>query len=946
MKLINFRLITYYFRENKHAIIANTLGLMFIGMIITITSISDLGFKMSYVEKEVSEKGSFNFSVIYWSESDYFSLKNKVNKIVQGISSTANQTNLEEMISNTRFYSISKNVDLIHPQTGEFYWLRPALQSVNRTLLEEMTKSSRFVGRLPLLPNEIIYLAAPNQRYNLVDDMKEAIVVGEEINISIRGYETSDNILSNKTLTIVGIYSPSLVSDSYSEERILDPFIIKHPHLHGHGLLTDHTLFNNLTTPLLGEKVSYATSVEFKLLITEKATFFTIKKILSDVKRFSISLSISQYDLRRFLPSNQYYISTNSLELVEFDFLLSELERITLMGFAAITPSIIITIFLSQYSSNMFNRSWEQKLGILRLRGITTNQVLVLILLEGIVSLIIAISIGYIIGTGISALILVSMSLFSMKTFIEQIIFSVNTFQFTFLWTALITGYFILKRELYASKLDVRPESTRAITPQTHQTSVKLGTLVFLAGVFGYVLFYILRRSPSSIPGSDELMTQNLGFLITLLLIPFPIFLLVGGILLMSYLIIPVLSKIAQKSWHYFGNLLSYSLTNMVRQRKAIVRVILIISILFSMFWLMLTAPTVMHTNIVRNSYYSIGADCYYSHAWNSTLKDIFQADPNIEKFSPIGTFRFDVSEDYYFTVFIISQNFLEVAYFEEGFSAMTSIESLINNSLNTTLYPILMHIEGLEQFGLVIGDKISLAEVDGTPVYFTIVDTYKYWPRLVINTYSQAEFTFVMTKVTFNQLLNTSVFVPPPLINEGFYFKLSSKANITQMKKMYGTDSLSFAQELINKTESSGMMQILRVHLTVLFLLNCFTIIVIIILYGYYQVNERGRELAVERALGMKIGQLTRSFLYESVNILFFSFIFGTIFGMIFSTFFVSIWLLTLSPSSIPPPVVFYPIVEINIYIGAFLVLGLVASIIPARFACKKNLTVELRTF
>lgn len=930
-------LIRPYFRENQKIILINILGLMIVTLIFTVAFISDLTFKMSYVENEVSKKGQYNFCITNDSTEtdnpDSLFLRFEANKIRNMVNSTAKRTNVADFVSDTYYYSLGRNVDLNDTSTGENYWPDPFFQSVNRTILSEMAESSQFVGRLPEQSNEIIYLAASSYFSNkpsLLDDMKELMEVGEEIYISIEGTQV------NFTFILVGVYTPSL----NEKIGISDPLLINHPILLPHGLLIDHQFFQILFSPLAREAINWHVRVEFSLSIKEQADYFTIGGILSDIKRFSTSISVHQgYYENRYIPSGDHYLYVQSLGMSEFDLLTNELTAISLMGFITLIPSLIIAFFLAQYVFNVFEKHWEHQIGLMRLRGATSNQIFYLVLIEGVISFVCALIIGYFVCIGFFGVILSFMPFFSPNFIFEKVLFSNSTIQSILIWSGLITSYFVFKRERKAIKLDIKDTVRENLAISTESQS-KRGLLLFFVGITGSFFYFNI----STFTGTNETFLDLFFILIALLFIPFPIFILVGGILSISYIVIPVLNRTAKLTWNKFGNLFSYSLTNLVRQGETI-RVILIVSITFSMFWLMFTLPAVLHANTVRNSYYSTGADSYYSHAWNSTLEKSFLDDPSIEQFSPVAKIRFQISEYFYLTSGIISPNYLEAAYFEESFISKTTLENFINTSPTTSYFPILMSIMGLEYFGLKISDTIFLGAEGGVARNFTIVGTYTYWPRLVYSEHFDSS-GVVMTNATYNQLKNVNFFGSSSEMSAGYYFKLAFGANRSMMKDAYGEESLIFAEELISESESAGAFQILRVNLIILFFLNCITIFLIIFFNGYFQLSNRIRELAVERALGMKLPQLTRSFLYESASILVFSLIFGSIFGILLSFSIILIWLVVLPPSSFLPPIVFFPLLEISLSIGLFIFIGLLACVIPARFARKKNLSVALRTF
>jgi ABC-type antimicrobial peptide transport system permease subunit len=353
----------------------------------------------------------------------------------------------------------------------------------------------------------------------------------------------------------------------------------------------------------------------------------------------------------------------------------------------------------------------------------------------------------------------------------------------------------------------------------------------------------------------------------------------------------------------------------------------------------MFTLPSVIHTNNARNAYYSVGADCYYDGQWDSNLEVNLSRDPNIATAVPMGISEISMSPGSSLTSFILFPEFLEVAYFESDFC-----DEEIMKELHVTPLSVLVNTKYLEIFRKDIGDTIPISKGDGEVIPLTIIGIFQYWPNFIMNSPSNpdAEPKLIATNTTITDLSLENV--STSMIVEGYYLKLSANADINQMEEKFGQDTLLFAHKVAQTTDELIIVRLLQFQIELLFLLCCLTISISIFIFGYTQLRARTRELAVERTLGMKLLQLARIFFYESLVSLIFSLFLGLILGIIFTISLISIWMMMLNPSMVPPPVFFISWIAISVQIGLVISVGLISSIFPAILARKHRIGTSLK--
>jgi len=113
------------------------------------------------------------------------------------------------------------------------------------------------------------------------------------------------------------------------------------------------------------------------------------------------------------------------------------------------------------------------------------------------------------------------------------------------------------------------------------------------------------------------------------------------------------------------------------------------------------------------------------------------------------------------------------------------------------------------------------------------------------------------------------------------------------------------------------------------------------IIMFAFFTYVERGKEIGVERALGMTRLQTALSFLVEATLIIAFGIFIGIITGMYFVTMFLQI---TQFGETVPPSVVTYPItLLIQMLLGILIAAG-IGTVAPAYMASRKDISRILK--
>ncbi|MHA2335209.1 MAG: FtsX-like permease family protein, partial [Candidatus Hodarchaeales archaeon] len=948
----SFGILKYYFRENNRNILVTALGLIFIISIFSVTLTSEQVARYDFIDSKLGN--NIEISILTKETSIFPSnFEGRVNNLKTKMSDKINTHDLSDMIFHDDLATALGRVEIMN-ETTTIPMDYKFVGALNLDISNQFISSSRFSGRFPSAPDEVmlvkgsytnVFYEGDTQGFSLNNMINYNL--DQVVNITSRDYENHTQ-LYNHNVTIVGIYDTSYFIKTHEygfiESYLTDQLIINNPVIETNTFYAaDHDSFKSIMNSLHIDELHTDVQTQFKLDLSDKIDSANFEILSTTIDTFlrdaSWSSGMTLWRYQQLNTGNGYYKEL-IWQINEFSLIRMELGNTIFFSMLLMIPALSITILFSNFAANIFFGRRKSQIGLLRVRGFSRKQLLGVLIVEGLLSAITSLIIGYVLGLGLATLTASSRDFLDFKFALNPMIVAPGTFYAVLLWTIVIVGTIMISRTISLSKLDVI-ESRKPIKKEPLWRRSYLDIIFLVLGIAGNGFFLYLVFNNPFITMDGPMMIVIV--ILTLFFLPFPFFLLFGGLLTLSRLVPPTVNFVSKKIWHRFANIFSYSLSTMVRQKESAIRSILLVSLTFSMIWTLFTIPPVMDLNTTRTSYYSVGADSYYSHAWNETLEASFSNDNNIADFVPLGVLTLYTQPR--LDVFIVFPQFLDVAYFEEGFGTSNAIEDLYSNNFN-----LMMNVKGLESGNREIGDNMTIKSNDGSiSAEMIIMGSFNYWPRLITSTPTNDPWSFdsskiIITNETFSEFIDTGIIdLDTTSVEEGYYFKLAKDADNDKLKETYG-EELVFASEVIQDKQTTLSYQLLWIQLNVLFLVNMCTIVLTIILYGYRQVRGRARELSVERSLGMKQLQISRIFIYESLSILGFSFVFGTILGFLFSSSMVSIVIMTSMSYSIPPPLLFFPLETINGVIGLLILVGIVASIIPAIMARKQNISESLK--
>jgi ABC-type antimicrobial peptide transport system permease subunit len=245
------------------------------------------------------------------------------------------------------------------------------------------------------------------------------------------------------------------------------------------------------------------------------------------------------------------------------------------------------------------------------------------------------------------------------------------------------------------------------------------------------------------------------------------------------------------------------------------------------------------------------------------------------------------------------------------------------------------------------IGDTIDFAfqSINYTDtIALEIGGTFKFWPTLYPwgwDEYSR-NYWFVGSLGLFENL-NASGYTIES-IESNYLVKTTSTNHIEdiylEIQNKTDANVYSPALEYQDYKESFGRFFTLSILNSDLIVCAAISIVGVI-MFAFFTYVERGKEIGVERALGMTQFQTAQSFLVEALTIL----SFGTVIGFLTGAYFVTMFLQIMQfGESIPPITVKYPCTLLGQLIIAILLAAGIGTIAPAILASRKDISRILK--
>lgn len=851
-------------------------------------------------------------------------------------------------------------------------WSGPGYELIDRRIFTYSCSNQDFyfqmeqimqdegTGRLPANSSEILLIIPDVSKNHWAFEKDfENLTLNTEINITLQEYWDSEGtIRDNKTMNIVGILKhnptwsmPKL--ENSNEFKIQDnsanvSFLMKkYLDSNSYKFITLPTFLNQT----LNDLSVNPSGIQWKGGIIKGKTFlnprnfdaFNINAEKAKLKKFLIYLEES-------LNTLQYVGYINSDLLYRIQMYESSLLGLLIILLLVSFPVICIALYLVTYSFGLIRRQKQEQIGIIKTRGGSWFQIFTILTGEMVISTIIAVSIGFILSIFLSDAVLRSTNFLEFQGNPIPVQFSWKMFENLIFWGLLLALLLNFTRIIRMSRQKITDTLVPVETQNPLWKRYYLDVIIFIVGTATWLLLMTLIRTASS--GEDIGNFYLIYMIVSLLGIPAPFLIFFGTIMVIARFFPILMKKLSEFLWKLDGGINAFAIRNIVRHKQAANRAVLLITLAISFSILASSLIFSLDETEQSNLYYAHGADItldangFHNETIISLLKKNVTDITHVSCVYSANYYSSGVVGRSYRFLFLDPTTYAHAAFFKSSYKISDSIDNLMTQiSDNKTILLFNKNFKNsVSNFEL--GDNLSIHFSNNTfneMKNLKIGGTFHLWPMMYPESwYDPTENYWLIGSLGMFQELNQSEY----LANiEGKYLaKLDSQTNIEySIEKIYNmtnTTPESPALDYIAYKESFSRHFSLSILNTDLII--CVTVSVIgVIMFAFFTYVERGKEIGVERALGMTRIQTATSFLVEASTIL----TFGTVIGFFTGTYFVTMFLqVTQIGETIPPVVVAYPITLLFQIVLFILIIAAIGTITPAYMATRKDISRILK--
>lgn len=962
--------LTYEMLVGNRRIIIPTM----IGLIIALMVISQSGLMVDSYRQEIFEDV---LSQVQHTYSEYegevsitlYDQDIDFNHFSKLVNQSATKVNYSDYILDTFWYSQSE----IRVWLNQTYYENPNDKLYDHHASLYTSSSSKFFkeleilmenndqGRLPQNTDEIIIIrpkdiiTEPWEE----EDIKqyENLTLGKKVNITGQ-YWYSDGAPKriNKTVEIVGVLE---------YERTVRYYIDSY--YNGFS-----NVFNDNVSSLLWRYIRRIYwSVQFLTLPSffedilgeldqEISTNWDLQvrgKISLDINEFNVyNLNEELKKLQNFIQAleESFFSVSHNLGIYSkiFDAMWEYENRVFMLIILLVLfsfPVLCIALYLVTYSFGLIRRQKKEQIGIVKTRGGSWLQVMIILLGEMFISTIIAVIIGFFLSIFIADLVMRStdyLVFLGVPVIIKPTLEMIQGLVFWGVIFALILNF----RNIVNMS---RQEITETLVPTEKRDPVwkryYLDVAIFVIGTSVWIIFMSLIRA--SYVGSDLGPSFYFIYIIIALLgIPAPFLMFFGTIMVIARFFPFLMRKTSEFLWKLEGGVNAFAIRNLVRHKQAANRAVLLITLALSFSILSSSLIFSLDETEHLKKYYGIGADLSLSTGDSLNNSILTYLENNVSHLTSISGV-YSAAHDYrgivwrsYRCLFVDTKTYAKTAFVDPRFKLSHSLTNLMDKLADNKS---ILLFEGNLKSDISkpkIGEDISFYfSTDSSSLSFRVAGTFKYWPTMYPQRWYDfsREYWFIGSLGMFEQLNHLGYF---HYSNAMYHAKVDSLENIEDtVEQIYnGTGITPLSPALAYKEYKESFTR--RFWLSILnsdLMVSVAISVIGIIMFAFFTYVERGKEIGVERALGMTRFQTAQSFLVEASILL----AFGTIIGCITGAYFVTMFLqITQFGEMIPPIVVSYPYpLLIQILLGV-LVTGAIGTVIPAFMATRKDISRILK--
>ncbi|MFX1251855.1 MAG: ABC transporter permease [Promethearchaeota archaeon] len=858
-------------------------------------------------------------------------------------------------------WSFRANLDLNVSGAPEGHDYSVYIDAVDNEVLQAC-QSFLIAGRLPQAPNEVILFTYEQWGFN--PDM----MLG--VGLPLRNIAYPGNEPHSAMVIITGIVE-------FSKDRYNTP------------VNTDGVNFWNYFEWFLGNNLLLTTQPNLIDLATElydNARFdFTIHGLinvkLSELDAYNLAGEIArleQFQQQLDLEGSALgYISIQTkapiiwkIELFEEQFA----GTVNLTWLFSL-PTLVATLFLAMFALNLLSRRKRRQIAIMKRRGATSRRIFGVLFGESLIITVCSVGLGTIIGWPFAQFILQTQDFLDFTGKPIPLILPPMLIQMVFGFGLIFGSLLHLRSMLWLSKSQISENLTPQSKVKPFWKKYYLDVILFSLGMLGILSLLLMMGIEPDLSMNALLVLFSSTILIT-----------VGGAMLVARFLPIFLRVFARWTWQREGGILAFGLRNLLHRSSHASRVTLLVSIVLAFSLAFITIPYNYDLNTKDTYiYHNLGADMLVTPSTSdfdlSFLTYLQTNLTGIASVSPIAQASAITSSGQSMAIFGLDVNtYVQTAFFREDFLNPDALSSLLRLDASTTLkaltrgdlFPdtpnldtliskiqsnttLLVQEDNLKARNLCVGDQLSLLlegpynetiSRNNTVQYdYDIVGAFKAWPLFIHSPVSEYDHDL-------NVVANLSMVLD--YVKAGIFTQLSVHYLVRVQPDV---SMLSIKDQIVNETGVSVacIADFLDVYLehpqrsVLLTIINGTVLILIavilftILMFGVYQLMERGKEIGIERVLGMSFRQTSLLFVIEA----FFLLLCGIVVGLILGSFTGQMFLMTtlMTQTYLFPVVIMqYPWDLFVVIAGLILLVGLLSSLIPAFLATRLKIGDILR--
>lgn len=794
-------------------------------------------------------------------------------------------------------------------------------------------------GRLPKNSSEIILLRPIYDQEWYIEEYDEFENVTLDANVNITLISGWRGRGANKTVRIVGVieYTPGHYNDPGNSTSLIRNYLGWD--LWDHGFITQplflEQIFEELSDPNMDA------NVDIKGKISLDRTHFDAYNINGEIRKLENFIRTLEWQLNSYGMDFGVYSRILNLMKDYESTIFSLLIILLLLSF----PVLCIALYLVVYSFGLIRKQKQEQIGIIKTRGGSWLQTLMILLGEMIISTVLAVFIGFLLSTFLADVVLRSTNYLEFLGVAVPVQITIGMVQALFFWGVFFALILNFRNIIRMS----RQEITETLEPTETQNPVwkryYLDIIIFAIGTATWIILMTLIRM-----GGEIVLPEFyfIYFLITLLGIPAPFLMFFGTIMVIARFFPFIMKKLSEFLWRLEGGINAFSIRNIVRHKQAANRAVLLITLALS--FSILSSSLIFSNDETEHlkQYYKIGADISVptgSSLNDSVLKNLQQNVSHLESISGMYSTRYYPGSGFrpnYQFLFVDPSTYAKTAFTNPSFKLSSSLTSLMDQLSDNNSFILFKENLEADLSKPKIGDEIELRFSD-KQLSFRVGGTFKYWPTIYPYEWEDPAYNYwgIGSLGLFNRF-NLSNYADA--IEASYLVKIDSLSNIEEtVERIYNVTGITpNSPALSYKEYKTGFVRRFSLSILNSDLIVCLAVAVIgVIMFAFFTYVERGKEIGVERALGMTQIQTAHSFLVEAATILSFGCIIGYFTGVYFVTMFLQVMQFG---ESIPPLMVTHPTaLLVQILLGIIVTAG-IGTVIPAYIATRKDISRILK--